>query len=401
MSERRDFLRYAAAVAATGATAGLAAPADPTARPAVGAAHAAESPSPTKAPPSSVSAAAVPGGPGRVLGPGPAGRWDSERVSNPCVLRDPDGSWRMWYYGRDPSFTRAINMPTGRSGLATSRDGIHWQRVDGPLTMGAVLEPSTDPARFDSGHVGVSFVERRGELLWMWYFGGRLAESARGGFPMRPGLALSRDGLHWTRVDGPFGGALLDVGKPGEPDEMLVGWPQVLQAPDGSFRMYYHTRTRTAFVPMLAVSEDGFRWQKRGMLLQPGPTGSFDEAGAATRTVFRHQGRWLMIYEGVAPDLYRGLGLAESSDGLSWRKVRGAEPNGSVFAHAPRGSGRWDARGLGCPSVVAMPDGALRMYYIGSNEYAPGTEGELATIHQIGLAISDDGDPARWRRWDA
>jgi hypothetical protein len=51
--------------------------------------------------------------------------------------------------------------------------------------------------------------------------------------------------------------------------------------------------------------------------------------------------------------------------------------------------------------VVALPDGSLRMYYIGSNELKPGTEGELATVHQIGLAISRDGDPARWRRWDA
>jgi hypothetical protein len=235
----------------------------------------------------------------------------------------------------------------------------------------------------------------------MWYFGGRMAESSRAGFPMRPGLALSGDGLHWSRVEGPYGGAMLDVGRPGEPDEFMVGWPQVLQAPDGSFRMYYHTRARQAFLPMLAVSEDGFRWQKRGVILQPGDTGSFDAAGIATRTVFRLRDRWLMLYEGVAPDLYRGIGLAESRDGLSWRKLRGAEPNGSAFAHAPRGSGLWDARGLGCPSVVVMPDGGLRMYYIGSNELPPGAEGELATVHQIGLAVSADGDPARWRRWNA
>jgi hypothetical protein len=264
-----------------------------------------------------------------------------------------------------------------------------------------VLDPSGDPRRFDEAHVGVSFVERRGSTWWMWYFGGRMAESSRAGFPMRPGLALSGDGLHWSRVEGPYGGAMLDVGRPGEPDEFMVGWPQVLQAPDGSFRMYYHTRARQAFLPMLAVSEDGFRWQKRGVILQPGDTGSFDAAGIATRTVFRLRDRWLMLYEGVAPDLYRGIGLAESRDGLSWRKLRGAEPNGSAFAHAPRGSGLWDARGLGCPSVVVMPDGGLRMYYIGSNELPPGAEGELATVHQIGLAVSADGDPARWRRWNA
>ena len=47
--------------------------------------------------------------PGLLLGPGPAGAWDSERVSGPRVLRGEDGLWRMWYYGRDPGFDRAIN----------------------------------------------------------------------------------------------------------------------------------------------------------------------------------------------------------------------------------------------------------------------------------------------------
>ena len=54
------------------------------------------------------------------------------------TFRGADGLWRMWYYGRDPGFDRAINLPTGRIGLATSGDGIAWQRVAGPLTMGAV-----------------------------------------------------------------------------------------------------------------------------------------------------------------------------------------------------------------------------------------------------------------------
>jgi hypothetical protein len=381
MAGRRQFLIQSSACAAVAAT-GLA-------------------PGTTRATAGGQAAPVAPVGPGRVLGPGPAGRWDSERVSSPCVLRGDDGVWRMWYYGRDPTFDRSIDVPTGRIGLATSNDGLRWQRVDGPGTLGAVLDPSGDPRRFDAAHVGVSFVERRGSTWWMWYSGGRRAETARPGFPMRPGLALSGDGVHWLRVEGPHGGAMLDPGRPGEPDEFMVGWPQVLQASDGSFRMYYHTRAARGFLPMLAVSEDGFRWQKRGVILEPGPRGSFDEAGIATRTVFRHGGRWLMLYEGVAPDLYRGIGLAESADGLGWRKVRGAEPNGAAFDHAPRGSGRWDARGLGCPSVVAMPDGSLRMYYIGANELEPGAQGELSTIHQIGLAVSNDGDPARWRRWDA
>ena len=35
-------------------------------------------------------------GAGRIFGPGPEGWWDSERVSCPRVLRNPDGGWIMW-----------------------------------------------------------------------------------------------------------------------------------------------------------------------------------------------------------------------------------------------------------------------------------------------------------------
>lgn len=345
--------------------------------------------------------------PGLLLGPGPAGSWDSERVSGPRVQRGDDGLWRMWYYGRDPSFDRAINLPTGRIGLATSRDGLAWERVRGPLTLGAVFEPHPDASRFDSSHVGVSDVQRRDGFWWMWYFGGSQAEMQFGpqklkGVDLRPGLALSGDGLNWLRVEGPHRGALLDVGKPGEFDMVFCGWPQVV-ADDGGWKLYYHTLDpRRGFCVGVAVSDDGLRWQKRGEILGPGAKGAFDEQGAATRTVVRHQGRWLMFYEGVGQGGYRSIGLAVSDDGLGWRREAGPEPDGSVFAHAPKGSGRWDAYAIGTPCIVPLPDGSLRMYYIGSNEVAEaGGIDELALRHQIGLAVCDGGDPTRWRRHGA
>ena len=199
--------------------------------------------------------------PGLLFGPGPSGAWDDERVSGPRVLQCPDGIWRMWYYGRDTQFDREINLPSGRCGLATSADGLSWQRVQGPMTRGAVFEPHPDPSRFDSGHVGVSDVQIRDGLLWMWYFGGDNSRQSIGrfdvkGLNLRPGCAISRDGVHWVRVEGPYRGALLDLGLPGEPDMALCGWPQVLHCADGVWRMYYHSLdpTRSVFVVSLAES---------------------------------------------------------------------------------------------------------------------------------------------------
>lgn len=218
---------------------------------------------------------------------------------------------------------------------------------------------------------------------------------------LRPGLALSRDGVNWLRVEGPCRGALLDVGAPGQFDMVMCGWPQVIRGHDGTWRMYYHSLdpARMVFVVGLAESPDGLRWTRRGEVLGPGEAGAFDAQGAATRHVIRHDGRYWMFYEGVGAEGYRSIGLAVSADGVQWTRQPGAETDGSVFAHAPRGSGQWDAYAVGTPCIVAMPDGGFRLYYIGSNEAAAGAHDELALRHQIGLAVSDGPDLTRWQRW--
>jgi len=112
-------------------------------------------------------------------------------------------------------------------------------------------------------------------------------------------------------------------------------------------------------------------------------------------------GRWVMVYEGVGrfgDDISRSLGVAVSTDGIEWERIDGPEGNGSILAQAPAGSGRWDHR-IGCPWIVPMDDGSLRMHYIGSNERPMGRGADsLVAVHQIGLAVSD-GDLTRWRRW--
>lgn len=345
-----------------------------------------------------------PQNPGLIMGPGPEGCWDSERVSGPRVLRGSDGVWRMWYYGRDPSFDRDINLPTGRCGMATSDDGVHWERIAGPLTGGAVLEPHGDVDRFDSSHVAVSDVSYADGRYWMWYFGGSQARQSIGkyevrGFDMLPGLALSGDGLHWFRVEGPYRGALLDHGEPGDFDAVFCGWPQVLRDASG-WRMYYHSLDpMRGFVVGMARSGDGLRWEKYGEVLGPGESGAFDEQGVATRQVVQRGGTYYMFYEGVRTSGQRSIGLAISEDGIAWRRQPGSEADGSVFSHAPSGSGRWDAFAVGTPCVVEAPEGGLWLYYIGSNEAGDHqVADEMSLRHQIGLACCDGDDLTRWRR---
>ncbi|MBU7586245.1 MAG: glycosyl hydrolase [Nostoc sp. TH1S01] len=340
--------------------------------------------------------------PGLVLTPGPEGWWDSERISSPQVLRCLDGTWKMWYYGRDAEFDRQINLPTGRCGLAISADGIHWQRVPGSLTQGAVFEPHPAPQRFDSAHVGVSNVYFRDNLYWMWYFGGNhtiveMGKFSAKGLNMRPGCAISRDGINWVRLESTYQGAVLDLGKPGEFDALFCGWPQVLPDDDGTWKMYYHTlNPDKGFLVGLALSTDGLHWEKLGQILAAGELGSFDEKGIGTRHVIKIKRQYIIFYEGVNRSGYHSIGLAISADGIHWQKETGDQPGGSVFSHAPKGSGRWDAQAVGTPCIVPMDDGSLRMYYIGANE---GGYDELSSQHQIGLAVSTGSNFSQWSRW--
>jgi beta-xylosidase len=350
------------------------------------------------------------GQPGLIFRPGPAGWWDSGRVSCPQVMRRADGSYQMWYYGRDTEFDPMIKIPSGRCGTAESDDGIHWRRLTGPLTMGSMFEPSPATSdAFDNSHVGISDLHYRDGLYWMWYFGGdqkiRARTTAMGtaesrGIEMLPGCAISRDGMNWVRLQGPYRGALLDHGGEDDWDALFGSWPRVIQTEDGKFIMYYHSLDwkRGGFFIGAAVSDDGLRWTKVGTVLGPGEPGAFDAMGGSCRHVIKHDDGYLMFYEGTDDSGYYGIGLALSDDGLNWRRdsVDG-KPAGPVFNHAPKGLGRWDGRAIGAPCVLPMPDGSYRMYYIGANEAGPE---ESYSTYQIGMAVSDGPNYRSWRRWE-
>jgi hypothetical protein len=352
-----------------------------------------------------------PSEPGLLLSPGPPGQWDDERVSGPRVLRRADGSWWLWYYGRDRSFDRDVGLPTGRIGAARSADGLTWERVAGPCPSGAVLDPHPNPERFDSAHVGVGSVTFEDGSFRLWYFGGdqerfRFGRFDVKGLRLRIGCARSTDGVRWQRIDGPYRGALLDLGPPDAFDQATCGWPRVLRLPDGRWRMYYHGLDpgRMQFAIGAAESDDGLHWARLGQVFGPGAPGAFDETGVTLPELLPPGGHpgsgWRMLYQGVCRDGHRSIGLAASEDGLSWSRIAGSEPDGSVFAHAATGSGRWDAFAVGTPCIVPMSDGHFRLYYSGADEVASGYRDELAMVQQIGLAVSEGPDLTRWRRWE-
>lgn len=172
-------------------------------------------------------------------------------------------------------------------------------------------------------------------------------------------------------------GTRVDVGPDGSPNDSVASSPDIVRLPNGTLRMYYDGGDGTSgqvgnFTFRSAVSTDGGRtWTKEpGSRLEPGPD---DPYITQPNVVVLPDGTYRMYYPALS-GVWRILS-AVSSDGLTWTKEAGIRiaPGGAL-----------DGVHVGTPETIRLPDGTLRMYYCGSNNYG--------VIHgSILSAVSADG----------
>ena len=204
---------------------------------------------------------------GVAIAPGPEGSFDSLSVGSPDVHFD-GRLYRMWYCGS----AVACYYQGGVSaiGLATSADGIHWQRANNGKP---VLEPG-EPGAFDELRVegGCALYDEETGIWRMWYTGLRKpgteprASNWEGVIPagwecrLRIGLATSKDGIHWQRENG--GTPVIDLGPIGSTGDLQIMYPTVLKEKNG-YRMWYASNSITMpHSVSMATSPDGINWTK-------------------------------------------------------------------------------------------------------------------------------------------
>lgn len=291
---------------------------------------------------------------------------------------------------------------------------------------------------FDTAHVGLGQVlmpmatpsiKSEAGVYLMYYMGGSYEETkiseyldldkkdlvpegaAIKGMKMKIGVAISQDGVTWGRVEGsdPSGACVVpydsaDVNQEkvlGIQEELYCGWPEVVvnavsekesakSANDedrNNYFMYYSTMVKDTKEKAIgcAVSHDGFKWDKKGIVLTPG--GALDGAGCARCNIIKkstlnadglweEEGHgWIMFYEGVSStDGKHRILAAESDDLQNWKKFG----NEGLVLDVGQGED-WDMQGVGSPHVIRLNDGLFRMYYTGE-----GSDGQTA----IGVAKS-------------
>lgn len=154
------------------------------------------------------------------------------------------------------------------------------------------------------------------------------------------------EAIRWIKM-----GVVVDVGGPGDPDEVSAGSGFVL-FDDGIYKMWYaaYSQTTTIWCIMYATSPDGLTFSKQGVVLEVGAPGEMDDDFVRDSMVLRNAGgTYEMWYTGQKKGVFGWrIFHATSTDGIIWQK------DGVVFS----GGGA-----VGHPNVILKPGGFYRMWY--------------------------------------
>lgn len=168
------------------------------------------------------------------------------------------------------------------------------------------------------------------------------------------GIARSADGRKWVREAKP----ILELGPRMSWDEISLGDPYLIEA-GGTLYLFYLGEDRARRQRLgIARSSDGVNWTKlRGPVLELGGAGDFDENGLGEPAVFAADGQWVMLYTGRDRKEKRAMGYAVSKDGRHWEKLK--EP-------VLRGEQPWNAAVV-CDATVLVEQDKARVWFGGGD----------------------------------
>ncbi len=257
----------------------------------------------------------------------------------------PSVTWK-WQARADPVITR------GAPG--------EWDAVD--VLNPSVIRQGDQYFNFFSGYNGQSWHtglavsldgvtwRKQGEILSAAGNGSAIASADgilyyyQAGDPVQIGLARMISRKQWVRSAAP----VLPVGPYDSWDERGVADPYVIRAGQ-SYYMFYLGMDRAQRQRLgVATSSDGVTWYKlrANPILELGEYGAFDAKGLGEPAVWTARGYYWMLYTGRDRNEVRRLGLARSRDGVRWEKlplvIAGEQP--------------WDSKVICDPTVIAEGD---------------------------------------------
>ncbi|MEX2235304.1 MAG: hypothetical protein WD824_24285 [Cyclobacteriaceae bacterium] len=333
----------------------------------------------------------------RILSPRFFPGWQAQNVSYPFVLyddTDKPGDYKMYYAGSSSTQVNESLWDQWVTGVVTSADAVSWTYPDNyeqilfarRFLEGDVVNPDEQATIFDSVFAIDAFVLKDGSVYKCWYTGWNGEIQHEGGglankINFRIGYATSPDGLNWTKVNGSAGaGSVLSTGNRGETDVLGAEDPYIIKE-NGSFRMWYVGRDGQSSRIHYAISSDGVRWTKKGVVMNLGGKGHPDELGTQSPVVIKRSAQYELWYQGKSGSTpNHHVMRAVSPDGINWKKV------GEVILHpvAPEPSWPWSSITLTgnekifVGSILVQPDNSCQVFY--ARQYTAGrklTYGDL------------------------
>ena len=219
------------------------------------------------------------------------------------------------------------------------------------------------PGTFDSVLVCIPSVLKEDDHYKMWY-------TAHGGVEFRVGLAISKDGVNFTKYEK---NPVLDVTSDNW-DCKGVQFAQVIKEND-IYKMWYagYNEKRIQRIGF-AISNDGMAWTKEpAPVLDIGQEDRFDQNLLLKPSVIRDGNGYRMVYAALSSNRVMSLGLATSGDGKEWEKYSG----NPIIEPEP---GKWDCNHIEDPHLIKLDKYYLT--YAGKDDKGH---------YRIGLAVSTDG----------
>ena len=213
--------------------------------------------------------------------------------------------------------------------------------------------------------------------------------------PVGVGYATSPDGYQWTRqTNEPVlsARALSDTNFPGT--NLFV--TSALVEPDGTWTLYFYTLRGSTFTGpgeigrATAPAPTGPWTIDPDPVLNPGPSGAWDEVQVSAPNVLTTGDGYVMYYDALGTGNPSMIGRATSSDGIHWEKHNDPATNDPAFAESDPvlsvSEDGWDSKRVIDPNVIETANG-FEMIYLATSGSGKFTAGEFS----FGAATSPDG----------
>jgi len=244
-----------------------------------------------------------------------------------------------------------------------------------PAGINPVITPNKDstfdcpmrqkPVHWEATHTFNPAAIVRDGKIYVLYRAEDDSGSGIGGYTSRLGLAVSDDGLHFTRPSAPVVFPADDAQK----DNEWTGGcedPRLVEAPDGTYVLTYTQWNHKRVHLGVATSKDLQHWDKHGPAFTKALDGKYAHLGTKSAAIVTHLdgGRlkaalingkyWMYFGEGT-------IHLAASENLIDWTPVE--DDHGHMLPMLPTRRGRFDSNlAEGGPPVVLTDKGIVVLY---------------------------------------